>query len=52
VEHLGVDQRTQNIMPPEPPVERDGFGELRDIRAGAAGEASTAGDGRDFFHAL
>jgi hypothetical protein len=25
---------------------------LRDVRAGAAGEASTAGDGRDFFHAL
>ena len=52
MEHLGVDQRTQKIMPPEPPVERDGFGELRDIGAGAASKASTAGDGRDFFHAL
>jgi hypothetical protein len=38
-------------MPPEPVVEGDGFGEVRDIRADFMREPPAAGDGRDYIHA-
>ena len=38
-----------DVVLPEPPVEGDGFGELRDISGGTAGESSAAGNG-GFFH--
>jgi hypothetical protein len=51
VEHLGVRHGAEDVVPPQPPVEGNGFGELRDIGADFAREASAAGDGRFLFHA-
>ena len=51
LEHRRVGDRAEDVVPPQPPVEGDGFGELRDIGGGAAGEASAAGNGRFFVHA-
>ncbi len=45
-----VGDRAEDVVPPEPPVEGDGFGELRDVGGGTAGEASAAGNGRFFVH--
>ena len=52
VEHVRVGHRAEDVVPPEPPVEGDGFGELRDVGGGTAREASASGNGRDFFHLL
>ena len=52
LEHGGMGDRAEDVVPPEPPVEGDGFGELGDVRAGAAGEPSAAGDWRNLFHLL
>ena len=41
-----------DVVLPEPPVEGDGFGELRDIGGGTTGEASAAGDWGFFIHFL
>ena len=50
VEHGGVGERALNVMPPQAPVEGDGFGELRDLGGGSAGEASAAGHGGFSLH--
>ena len=52
VEHVRVGHRAEDVVPPEPVVERDGFGELCHVRRRAARESSAAGNWRDFFHAL
>jgi len=52
VEHLGVRHRAEDVVPPQTPVEGNGFGELRDVGADCAREASAAGDGRFIFHAF
>ena len=49
-QHGGVRERTQDVVPPEPPVEGNGFGELRDLGGGTATEAPAAGNGRFFIH--
>jgi hypothetical protein len=41
-----------NVLPPQPPIKRDGFGELRDVITRAAGKPSAARDRRGFFHAF
>ena len=50
LEHGGVGHRAENVMFPEPPVEGDGLGELRDIGGGTATEAAAAGNGRFLVH--
>jgi hypothetical protein len=52
LEHVGVNERADNIVPPEPPIKRDGLGELRNVRVRTVREASAARDWRNFFHAL
>ena len=41
-EHRGVRDGAENVVPPEPPVERNGLGEMSDIGAGRAEKPSTA----------
>ena len=36
-EHRGVGHGAEDVVPPEPPVEGDGFGECGDVGARAAG---------------
>jgi hypothetical protein len=43
--------RAEEVVPPEPPVKGNGFGELRHVRADSTREASAAGYGRFFIHA-
>src|SRR5439155_13767464 len=41
-EHRRVGDRTQEILTPQPPVKRDGFGEPGCFKTGSAGEPSAA----------
>src|ERR1017187_10420685 len=43
-EHRRMGHRSRDVLPPEPPVEGDGFGELRDGSRRAAGKPSAPGD--------
>src|SRR6266404_69996 len=52
LKHFGVRFRTQNVVPPQPPIERYRFGELRHIRCRAAIKASAARYRRAVFHAF
>ena len=50
LEHRRVGDGAGDVVPPQAPVEGNGFGELRDVGGGAAGETSAAGNGRFFIH--
>ena len=52
LEHRGVGDGAENVVFPKPPIEGNGFGELRDIRARPACETSAARNWRRFFHAV
>jgi hypothetical protein len=44
LQHRGMGQAALDVMPPQSPVERNGFGETGNILARTAGEAAAAGD--------
>ena len=48
-EHGGVRDRAEDVMPPKPPVEGDGFGELRDLGGGTAARSVRCGR-REIFY--
>ena len=50
LEHRRVGDGAEDVVPPQTPVEGNGFGELRDVGGGAGRETSAAGDGRFFIH--
>jgi hypothetical protein len=50
MEHCCVGEGPLDVMPPQAPIKRNGFGERRHVGSRPAGKAPTAGDNGGFLH--